>query len=111
MSKNTRFLSPELAVNELKRYSSLIISKTNLSSKEFNLELNRLKSFVKFIRKKDFSDFIKKAEKIAPDKDDADFLALCLKLNAPLWSNDRELKKQNRVVVLDTKDIIDLYFG
>ena len=109
MSKNTEFSAPELAINELKKYSSLIISKTKLSNNSFNLEFNRLKSFVKFTPKKNFFDFIREAEKIAPDKDDVDFLALCLKLNSPLWSNDGELKKQNRIIVLDTQDIINLY--
>ena len=109
ISKNKGFFSPELAMDEIKKYSSLIVSKTKISHKEFNSELNRLTSLVKFVPKKDFLNFIKEAEKISPDKDDADFLALCLKLNAPLWSNDGELKKQNKIIVLDTQDIISLY--
>ena len=31
-----------------------------------------------------------------------------LKLNLPLWSNDRKLKEQDEVIVLNTKEIIDL---
>ena len=109
MSKNIEFFSPELAIDELKRYSSSISKKTKLSKEEFNDKIVNLKSFVKFIPKKDFSSFIQEAEKIAPDKDDIDFLSLCLKLNAPLWSNDNELKKQNKIIVFDIKDIIELY--
>ena len=108
-SKNIEFFSPEIAVEELKKYSSLIIKKAKISNKEFNSEIVRLKSFVKFIPKNNFHGFTEESQKIAPDKDDTDFLALCLKLNAPLWSNDKELKKQNKIIVLDVKDILDLY--
>ncbi|WP_366938811.1 PIN domain-containing protein [Thermococcus sp.] len=31
--------------------------------------------------------------RVSPDKDDADFVALALKVNAPLWSNNRRLKE------------------
>src|SRR3990167_5760518 len=83
VSPNMEILSPEFALYELKKYSSLIISKTKISKNEFNLEFNRLKSFVKFFPKKDYANFLKEAEIISPDKDDSNFLALCLKLNLP----------------------------
>ncbi len=109
MSSNTEILSPEFAVDELKKYSSLIRNKLKISKKEFIFELGKLKSFVEFFPKNSYLSFMKESEKISPDKDDAEFLALCLKMNLPLWSNDKELKKQNKIVVLSTSDIIDIY--
>lgn len=110
ISPNNKFISSELAIKELKKYSSLIISKTRISKKEFSKKLNDLQSFVKFFPKKDYNNFLKKAEKFSPDKDDAEFLAICLKSNLPLWSNDKVLKEQDKVIVLNTKDIIDVIF-
>lgn len=109
ISSNMEIFSSELALEELNKYSSLIINKTKTSKIKFDLELNNLKSFVKFLSENYYKNFMKTAEEISPDKDDAHFLALCLKLNLPLWSNDKELKNQDKVTVLDTEDIINLY--
>lgn len=111
ISPNMEIFSPEFAINELSKYSNLILNKAKISKKEFILELKKLKSFIKFLPKKEYIKFMEEAEKISPDKEDANFLALCLKLNIPLWSNDKELKKQDKVVVLNTEDIIDIYLG
>ena len=42
------------------------------------------------------------------DKDDVDFIALALKLNLPIWSNDKDLKKQTLAKVYTTKEVISL---
>ena len=110
-SPNMEILSHIFALDELKKHSSLIINKTKISKREFTVEFNKLKSFVKFLPKEYYQSFLKTAEEISPDKSDAHFLALCLRLNLPLWSNDKELKKQNKVIVVDIKDIIDIYLG
>jgi predicted nucleic acid-binding protein len=41
-----------------------------------------------------------------PDPDDIDFTALALKLDCPLWSNDKELKQQTVVKVFSTSELI-----
>ena len=102
--------SPEFAIQELNEHSKLIIKKAGITEKEFISLFNKLKAYVKFIPKKNYSEFMKKAEEISPDKDDSHFLALCFKLNLPLWSNDKELKNQDKIVILNTRDIIELYF-
>ncbi|MEK6833582.1 MAG: PIN domain-containing protein [Nanoarchaeota archaeon] len=110
VSSNNEFVSSGLAIKELKKYSSLIINKTGISEKEFSIELNKLKNFVKFFSKKEYIHLINEAKRISPDKNDSEFLALCLKLSFPLWSNDKLLKKQDKVIVLNTEDFIDLMF-
>lgn len=110
ISPGNKFYSPELAVKELEKYSPLIISKTGISKKEFSNILKDLISFVKIVPKRNYKKFIEFALGISPDKDDSEFLALCLKLNLPLWSNDRKLKNQDNVIVLDTEDLIDMMF-
>ncbi len=105
-----KFFSPELALEELKKYSKLIIKKTNITKKEFNNRLTKLKSIVNFIPKDEFNEFSDIAQQILQDKDDADFLALALKLKIPIWSNDSLLKDQKKVKVLTTEDLIDLLF-
>lgn len=111
VSPSNEFFSSELALKELIKYFPLISSKTGLSKKEFSYELNKLKTVVRFFPREHYKNFIRDAEKISPDKDDSDFFSLCLKLNLPLWSNDRLLKKQDRVAVLNTEELIDVLVG
>ena len=110
MNSNIQFVSPKLAPKELKKYSSLIMQKTGISKKEFQLKFDELFSFVKIVSEKEYKSFLKNAEKISPDKDDSEFFAICLKLKIPLWSNDKLLKNQNEIEVLSTKDILELIF-
>lgn len=44
-------------------------------------------------------------------KDDRDFLALGIKLETLIWSNNLELKKQERVKILTTAEVIEVIFG
>ena len=68
----------------------------------------QLKQQINFINKKDYDKNIKAAEEISPDKADSDFIALSLKYNCPLWSNDAILKKQDKIAVISTKELIEL---
>jgi predicted nucleic acid-binding protein len=104
------FISPEFAIKEFKKHSGLICSKTRISKFNFSRELKKMKSFVKIIPKKNYENFLANAQKFSPDKDDSEFIALCLKLNLPLWSNDKLLKTQDKIAVLNTKDLIEILF-
>jgi len=44
--------------------------------------------------------------RVSPDINDVLYLALALKLNCPVWSNDRKLKNQNAVRIYSTQEII-----
>jgi len=109
-SQSFQLISPQLAIEEIKKYSEIIIKKTGISKSEFDFYLEELKRIVKFIDKKDYILFIDDAERIAPDKKDGDFFALCLKESCALWSNDQILKTQDKVNVFNTNEIIDLIF-
>ena len=45
------------------------------------------------------------AEKISPGLKDTQYLALALKLNCAIWSNDKKLKKQDKVKIFSTEDL------
>jgi len=50
---------------------------------------------------------LKEAKSISPDPDDSDFFALALKLNCPIWSEEKKLKKQLEVKVVNTSELIE----
>lgn len=99
--------SPEYALEEIKKYEKEIMKKTGLSKKEFNELRKELAISVNFIPIDDYRGKLKEALKISPDENDIDFFSLCLKLNLPLWSNDKLLKNQKRIIVLNTYDVLD----
>jgi len=110
VASNFELISPKIALEEIKRYSTDIIKKTKITQKNFDRDFLNLKKVVKFVDTKKYSSFLREAERIAPDKDDTQFFALCLKFSCFLWSNDSMLKKQNRIKVLSTEDIIGILF-
>lgn len=48
-------------------------------------------------------------KKISPDPNDADYFALALMLKCPIWSNDKELLKQNVVRIYSTGELIKAF--
>lgn len=110
ITSNLELISPEIALKELEKYSNEICNRLKINKKIFNKQFKELKKAVNFINKREYSNFIKEAEKFSPDKNDADFFALCLKNKCFLWSNDALLKKQEKIKVLSTREIIEILF-
>lgn len=102
------FFSPQLALEEINSHKSEILKKTGISEEEFQKLREELAMFVEFMPLDEYSGFLQKASQI-PDKDDIDFIALALKLSTPVWSNDKELKQQPVVEVLNTKEFIEKF--
>ena len=110
ISKKFDLISPEISLKEIQKYSKDIIKRTKTNKKIFIKYYNNLKKVVTFINEKEYSSFLEEADKISPDKTDSHFFALCLKNNCHLWSKDSLLKKQNKVQVFSTEEIIELLF-
>lgn len=110
-SRRFKLISPEFALTEINKYKNEIKEKTGINEREFIKRLNELKEYVSFVKRKEYSSYLKEAEKISPDKADAEFLALCIKENSVLWSNDSLLKTQDKIKVLNTEDIVNLLFS
>lgn len=110
INSDFELVSPKFALVELKKYSKEIIKKTKITKREFEKELLNLQKVVSFIDKKKYSYFLKAVEVFSPDKDDADFFALCLFFDCSLWSNDSLLQSQEKVEVFSTEEIIEVLF-
>ena len=103
--------SPEYALEEINKYASEIIRKTGISEEEFNKLKEELAFRVMFISLTEYQLFIKKAKSLIQNSEilsDIDFIALAIKLNCPIWSNDKLLKSLSKIDVLNTGDIISL---
>ena len=100
-----KLYSPDYVLSELAEHKKEIEEKTGSSYSE---ALSRMKKYVIFIEEKEYRHHLKEAEDGLPDKEDAPYYALAMKLSVPIWSNDKHLKKQDKAITLTTKELIDL---
>ena len=105
---------PEFIFNELKKYERFIVSKREKNNQllTYKEAVETLVYFIKAIPTEFYEDKIKEAYEIMKDIDEKDthYVALALKLNCPIWSNDNDLKKQNKVKVYNTKELLEEFF-
>lgn len=104
------FFIPEFIFEELNKHKGIILEKAHISEEELKEVFNEIieNSNIQIIPKSEFNNNIMPAKEITPDPDDVHYFALALKLNCPIWSNDKDLKKQNNVKVYSTEDILNL---
>ena len=107
MRMSLELYSPEFALEEINAHESEILTKTGLPEEEFSKLKGDLAIAVAFIPIEEYKELLESALNISPDPNDVDFLALAMKLKLPLWSNDTLLKKQNKVEVFSTSDLLD----
>lgn len=115
--KELKLFAPKYALEEIKKYEDEIVKKTKLSKEEFKIKMLELLNYINFINIEDYKCEFKNIKILAKTfhgeeytelLNDIDFLALAIKINAPLWTHDKLLKKQDKIKVLTTKEIIEL---
>jgi len=99
--------APEFFLEELLFYKQEILSKTHRSESDFNDVLNLFNEIIHLIPNYKTFEFLDKAREICPDEKDLEYFALALKLNCAVWSNDKVLKQQNKVIVYSTEDLVN----
>ena len=109
LSKSIELVAPEFILEEFSNNKDELLSKTHKTEAEFSEALSVLKDRIKFIPKEKFEEFIPKACELIPEHiKDAEYFALALKYNCSLWSEERLLKKQSCISVLNTNELSKL---
>ena len=107
-SDKLKLITPDFVIEEYTEHKKEILNKSGLNEKGLELLFEILKGQIEIISSHDFVEKIDEAEAISPDQNDVHYFALALKFNFPIWSNDKELKKQNKVKVFDTEEVLAL---
>ncbi|MBI5159217.1 PIN domain-containing protein [Candidatus Micrarchaeota archaeon] len=109
ISPHVELYSPDWLLKEFEKHQSELLEKMDdenafLETKELLL------SFVKITPKELYEECLEKAQReLKNNKKDVPYIALCLFLDAPLWSNDTALKKSQKLVkVLTVPEMIHL---
>jgi len=108
VSKYFELFAPEFSLEELGKYKADIMKKTGVNSDEFDKIRRKLVLYVEFVSFDKYKYFLKKAVDICPDSNDIDYFALALKEDVSIWTNDKKLKEQNAIDVLNTMDVVEL---
>jgi predicted nucleic acid-binding protein len=108
-SKEFELFSPDNIAAEVLRNKEEYKQKSSTTEDEFNKALELELENIAIIPIEEYSSFKKKALSLCPKghEDDWPFIAVALRLNCPLWSNDMALKKQSRVRIYSTAELLD----
>lgn len=105
-SIRAKFIAPEFIKSEFGKYRGIILSKSELSEHEFEIRQKEIEESIEFFKESEYEKFLKTAKTLVSDPDDIDFLALALKLNCSIWSNDPHLKEQSLIPVFTTSELV-----
>mgnify|MGYP001559791109 FL=1 len=108
------FLFPSFIFEEMQKHKEEILKKSRMSEEDFNKLLQLILKKVVIVPNEVLIPYRNEAFEIVKniDPDDVLFVACALAYpNSIIWSNDGKLKKQSRVKVLNTQEIIKIQKG
>ena len=98
--------TPDFVFEEIDKYSDVILKKTHRTWDEFIELISVFNGLIIVISPEFIKDNLIIAEKICPDFKDVPYFALALKLNCPIWSNDKALKLQDIIKIYSTEELV-----
>jgi predicted nucleic acid-binding protein len=104
------FLFPEFEFQEIYKHKEDLLNKSGYSEIEFIQATSYLLRHMRIVRFFEICDYLTEARAIIGkiDPDDSIFIATALAFNCPIWSDDKHFKKQNKVKIITTKDMLGL---
>ncbi len=98
--------APAFMLTELQKYFQLIKKKSRLSDLDFSNLVARILVQVTIVNDTELAPFVVAASSLTSDKKDWLYLACALYKNTVIWSNDKEFKKQKRVKIFTTGEML-----
>ena len=106
-------LFPSLVLEEAQEHLNELLKKSGMKSADFNSLLKLILNKVKIVPTETLYQHRNEALEIVKGIDPDDAIIVACALANPgsiIWSNDKGLKKQNKVKVLNTAEIIRLLY-
>lgn len=104
-SDEVELFAPFRLLVELEKNRDEIRGKSGFSLRDFEAFVGILKLRVGFIPLERFLAKIPEAKELAPHLKDVEYFALALKLDCPIWAQEKAFKKQSVVKVFSTPDL------
>ena len=106
-SDRLKLYSPEVLFIELEKNKDEILSKSGFDEDSLYAFLQLLKPELHIDFISDFRDWLDKALEVTPHAKDASYFSLALKYSCAIWSNEPRLKKQSKVKVYSTSELME----
>lgn len=101
-----KLVSADFVFGELLKNKEKIVKFADIDELEFVFAFSLLEREIKSIPESEYKRFLLKAREISPHTKDDPYFALALALHAPLWSDEEGFKKQLKVTIVSTKDLL-----
>ena len=100
--------APEFILDEVYEHMAELEFKTGLSSVKIKEILEELIKDAKIalVPANQFKTKLSEGKASVVDSDDVPYIALALYLSCPVWSNDKNLKKQSEVKIISTEEVM-----
>ncbi len=111
VSCKERLVAPEYLFQEIRKHKNEILSKSKLAREDYMELISILLKYIVVIPDEVILPYREKALEIVQDidKDDALFFATALAFdNSVIWSDDKKLKSQNIIRIINTEEIAKL---
>lgn len=98
---------------ELRDHLDEILKKAKISESELDMILEKLISKIVIIDDRIIESHMEEAKELMEKTDPSDvpFIATALATSSPIWSDDKHFKKQDKILVITTKELIEVLKG
>ena len=105
-----RLFTPPFLLQEIAKYKRYLSKKTGRSESEvIEAVMNLLSAAsVGVINSREINLWLSEGLRISPDPDDAMYFAAALSKRCKIWSNDRRLKRQKKVEIIATAELLKI---
>ena len=100
--------SPTFSLLELDKNKEEVADRAKISFDEYEYVKKVLTNFVRFIPLEKYENKLLEAKETSPDPKDIRYFALALWLAIPLWTNEKRLKRQDKVIVFSTSELLKM---
>jgi len=108
LKKECKFISPEFVLEELLSDKEKIMKYAGINEFEFSYLFQLINKEINKILEKDYKKFLLETNEISPHEKDHSYFALALSKNLPIWSDEKAFKKQSKIKVYSTDELLSL---
>lgn len=106
-----KFLIPNYVFLEIEKYKEDILRKSEMNFKEFNDLFNLIIEKTVVVPTETFRVYVKEAQDLIGEHSPEDIVYIACALaffDCILWSNDKKLKRQDKINVFNTEEIMKI---
>ena len=106
---NFEFIAPDSIIMEVDKYKDVIIDKSGITEKEFDILLSIIFEHITIAPQNEYIDFIEKFKNDIKDSNDVSYIAVCTSAKAEgIWTHDPHFKEQKKVKVFTNIDLLKI---